>query len=124
METRNGKHIPPEIFEELVERLKRRHHELAEEINTLGGEIRQEVSANFKEALPLREDLDVIEKEDEIEEDEIHLIESALQRVSDKEYGLCLECGKPIPVERLLYLPHARYCVPCQEKTEKRSRKK
>ncbi|MEO3773033.1 TraR/DksA C4-type zinc finger protein [Micromonospora sp. B9E7] len=46
----------------------------------------------------------------------IEQITGALGRISDGTYGLCERCRKSIPAERLEVLPHARFCVPCQEK--------
>jgi RNA polymerase-binding transcription factor DksA len=40
--------------------------------------------------------------------------------LEDEEFGLCEECGRPIPEERLLIVPEAVYCVPCQRGLEKR----
>lgn len=41
----------------------------------------------------------------------------ALGRIADGTYGGCDRCGVAIPVERLEALPHARFCVPCQERS-------
>lgn len=41
------------------------------------------------------------------------------QVVSDINFGMCEECGNPIPAERLLIVPEATLCVPCQRKLEK-----
>ena len=38
----------------------------------------------------------------------------ALQRMNDGSYGVCLNCGNEIPIERLEVLPSARYCMDCQ----------
>lgn len=46
----------------------------------------------------------------------VEQIEGALRRIDGGTYGRCAGCGGPIPVERLEILPHARYCVPCQQK--------
>ena len=43
----------------------------------------------------------------------------ALTRVSDDEYGVCSECGGPIPPRRLLAVPDASTCVACQERLER-----
>jgi DnaK suppressor protein len=43
-------------------------------------------------------------------------IQAALDRLQLGEYGICLSCEEPIPAKRLIALPWARYCVPCQEK--------
>ena len=39
----------------------------------------------------------------------------ALRRVAEGRYGVCERCQGDIPVERLEILPHARFCVPCQQ---------
>jgi len=46
-------------------------------------------------------------------------IETALEMMDNNTYGVCNECGEPIPVRRLLAWPTARYCVPCKEKIER-----
>jgi DnaK suppressor protein len=38
-------------------------------------------------------------------------IEAALARMDDGSYGICGHCATPIRVERLVAIPHARYCV-------------
>ncbi|MGK5739447.1 TraR/DksA family transcriptional regulator [Micromonospora sp. URMC 103] len=43
-------------------------------------------------------------------------IAGALRRIADGSYGACERCRGDIPAERLGILPHARYCVPCQQK--------
>jgi DnaK suppressor protein len=45
----------------------------------------------------------------------IEQITGALRRIADGTYGACENCGRGIPAERLEVLPHARFCVPCQE---------
>ncbi|MGW6007348.1 TraR/DksA family transcriptional regulator [Streptomyces sp. NPDC055210] len=44
-------------------------------------------------------------------------VEDAFTRVRDGSYGDCLDCAKPIPVERLEILPYTRFCVPCRRDT-------
>ncbi|MFQ5763544.1 MAG: TraR/DksA family transcriptional regulator [Rhodospirillales bacterium] len=46
------------------------------------------------------------------------LVEAALERIEEKDYGLCIECEEKIGKERLDALPWARYCVNCQELVE------
>ncbi|MCL5123061.1 MAG: TraR/DksA family transcriptional regulator [Deltaproteobacteria bacterium] len=45
-------------------------------------------------------------------------IEDALERVRLGEYGLCEDCGEPIPEQRLRLFPAARLCVRCQEEMD------
>lgn len=41
-------------------------------------------------------------------------IAAALARMGDGSYGRCAHCTAPIRFERLVAIPHARYCVTCQ----------
>ena len=47
------------------------------------------------------------------------LVHNALQRLEDGTYGLCLQCGKPIPPARLEVLPWAERDVRCEEQLER-----
>lgn len=38
-------------------------------------------------------------------------IDRALARIDDGTYGLCVTCGKEIPVERLEAVPYAEQCI-------------
>jgi DnaK suppressor protein len=43
-------------------------------------------------------------------------LEEALKRVDeDEDFGLCLDCGDPIPMARLKAMPETSYCVECAE---------
>ncbi len=56
---------------------------------------------------------------------ELQKVEQLLHRIQkDEEFGLCEECGNPIPPERLLIMPEAALCVPCQRETEKLDQKR
>jgi DnaK suppressor protein len=50
---------------------------------------------------------------------QLMLIDEALQRIEDEEYGTCLNCSKEIQPKRLAAIPWARYCLSCQELVEK-----
>lgn len=54
----------------------------------------------------------------ENESRQLALIDEALQRVDDKEYGECQNCGKEVNPKRLTAIPWARYCLECQELVE------
>jgi RNA polymerase-binding protein DksA len=41
-------------------------------------------------------------------------IDEALERIEDGSYGVCAQCGKNIPKERLRALPQAKLCVQCK----------
>ena len=45
-------------------------------------------------------------------------IEIALQKIKEKNYGICESCKKSISVKRLDALPFAQLCIQCKEKEE------
>jgi DnaK suppressor protein len=49
---------------------------------------------------------------------QLMLIDEALRRFDDEEYGLCQNCEKEINPKRLAAIPWARYCLNCQELVE------
>jgi RNA polymerase-binding transcription factor len=52
-------------------------------------------------------------------EDRIRLIDAALARVEKSSYGICVQCGAEIPIERLSVIPFAANCVDCQEASDR-----
>jgi DnaK suppressor protein len=52
----------------------------------------------------------------------MRLIDSALTRIEQGKYGLCLKCNKRIPTERLEAMPYALMCIECKSSDERRNR--
>jgi len=58
-----------------------------------------------------------------LEENSEHVlaeIDAALRRIEEGTYGICTNCGKPIPEERLEARPWATLCIDCQRERERR----
>lgn|SRR5512134_2397264 len=54
--------------------------------------------------------------------EELAVLEGALKRLSEGEYGVCTECGDPIARERLFANPAATRCAECQQFAERTAR--
>ena len=54
----------------------------------------------------------------ENESRQLLLINEALTRIADDEYGVCQNCEQDINPKRLNAVPWARYCLSCQELLE------
>jgi RNA polymerase-binding protein DksA len=52
----------------------------------------------------------------------LRLIDSAMTRIQQGKYGLCMKCGKRIPSERLEAIPYALMCIECKNAEERRNR--
>lgn len=42
-------------------------------------------------------------------------LESALKRVDSDDYGICIDCDKPIEIQKLMLIPETLYCVQCHK---------
>jgi DnaK suppressor protein len=49
----------------------------------------------------------------------LHLVETALDRIRDGNFGECLACGGLIGLKRLEAVPWTEHCVACQDKLER-----
>jgi DnaK suppressor protein len=49
----------------------------------------------------------------------LELIDEALVRIEDGEYGRCVHCGEPVQEKRLEAVPWARHCLRCQDLQER-----
>jgi RNA polymerase-binding protein DksA len=52
----------------------------------------------------------------------LRLIDSALSRIHNGRYGLCMRCGSKIKTERLEAIPYALMCIDCKNSDERRNR--
>jgi DnaK suppressor protein len=54
----------------------------------------------------------------EAADDQRAQVQSALARIEDGSYGICVDCGQKISEARLSVRPEAARCVDCQTKVE------
>jgi len=59
----------------------------------------------------------------ETERSKLLLIDQALERVDNGDYGECQECGEEISEARLKAIPWTPYCIECQEEREAAARR-
>jgi len=52
----------------------------------------------------------------------MRLIDSAITRIEQGKYGLCMKCEKKIPKARLEAIPYALMCIECQNADEQKNR--
>ena len=51
-----------------------------------------------------------------------HALERAIAMAAAGQYGVCEQCGRPIPDERLRIMPETTVCVQCAGEIERRNR--
>lgn len=103
-------------LEGLIERIRSglsesEQHQFAAILGQTSGDSSDEALAtSLADLSAARIDLDVRQLRD---------LEDAKRRLAGAEFGVCLECGNPIPVARLLANPAARRCTECQNAFER-----
>ena len=50
---------------------------------------------------------------------EIEMINQAITRIDNGQYGICQVCGEPISKERLEAVPYSNMCINCASKAER-----
>jgi len=53
----------------------------------------------------------------------VQRLRTALDRLREGAYGICVECGEPIAPARLRALPEVETCVRCQDRLERLGRR-
>ena len=49
----------------------------------------------------------------------LELIDEALERMNEGDYGMCVNCGEPVLDKRLEAVPWSRSCLRCQDLQER-----
>ena len=45
--------------------------------------------------------------------EKLHKLQVAEKNVENPDFGICVKCRKPIPLGRILLMPHSNRCVNC-----------
>ena len=40
-------------------------------------------------------------------------LEIALSNIHEPDFGICSKCNNPIPIGRIMLMPHSKFCVNC-----------
>ena len=93
--------------------------EISQRINAIDKDIKHEdMSSDWTEQATERENDEVLESLGNASEQELSMINQALQRIESGDYFSCSTCRENIPEPRLESLPFTTRCVNCAEKLE------
>ena len=112
--------MPP--YEELRQRLEKKKAELNARLERITANVRRGYEADSKERAQQFENNEVVDALGNEARQEIAKISAALRRMDSGDYGLCVECGEQIAVNRLDAYPYADECIDCAEFDEHRRR--
>lgn len=116
----------PNRYQELKELLEKRLEEIAESmrrrrarLTESGNQKRNRASySDFAEQMDISNEEDIDLALMKIEAATLDRINEAMKQFELGEYGVCSDCGKEIPSNRLRALLFATTCKPCEEKRE------
>ena len=87
--------------------------ELGARLESIDGELAAHRDPDWEELAVEREGDEVLEATGNVGLTEIARIRSALGRIADGSYGLCVRCGEPIAEARLDAVPWTPFCRSC-----------
>ena len=99
--------------EKITNQLNDRLAALGQRLDTLDHELREPMSADFEEQASEAEGGETMEALSDAGHAEIAQIRTALNRLKEGTYGVCMTCGAPIGEKRLAALPYATQCIVC-----------
>jgi len=100
-------------FEQALKRLTDKQKDYQEDLET---DSAMDESDQAQREISVSSNYSLIERKSQ----ELKNIDRLIRQVdADAHFGMCEECGKRIPPERLLIIPEATLCVACQREMEK-----
>ena len=93
--------------------LETRLADLRARLVEIDAELDSHNSQDWEDLATERESDEVLEGMGLSGQQEIRMIEAALARIADGDYGFCTKCGAEISAERLDVLPYTPFCRTC-----------
>ncbi|MFZ1468913.1 MAG: TraR/DksA C4-type zinc finger protein [Paracoccaceae bacterium] len=93
--------------------------DLTARLEAIESELESHSNPDWEEMAIARETDEVLEASGLSGQQEIRMIEAALERIDAGDYGDCAKCGAQIPAARLDALPFTPLCRNCAEAVQK-----
>lgn len=119
-------------MEEIRRKLEQELREAVGRLRQINGGMSEELLAVIGDNSPHADEVDEIQANESRELGfatrtllvaRVNRIADALDRLSEGEYGTCVECGEAIAPARLRALPEVQTCVRCQARLERLNRR-
>src|SRR3954464_14625609 len=103
-------------------RLEERQHELRKKVSTMQQDGRAADTADTAQDIADRAassyNKEFLFHQSTADRQLLGMVEGALSRIREGNFGQCISCGKEINPKRLEAVPWPRHCIECQEKLE------
>lgn len=99
----------------LQQQLQAKREQLIQRIEAIQADFAQGRSEDSQERAIESENDDALNAIGHEAEQELRLVEHALQQLDQGRYGICESCGETISEQRLAALPYANLCIDCAQ---------
>lgn len=103
------------MSKDILSNLFNKKLELQERIKAIEADFRKGRSQDFSEQTSENENNEVLNEIHHEAKLELNLVEQAIIRAENNEYGFCSQCTQKINPERLRILPYIDTCINCAE---------
>ncbi len=93
--------------------LEARKDDLLRRIAGIGAELDSHEAKDWEEMATEREGDEVLEDLGQSAQTELRMIDAAMARIEEGEYGYCTTCGDKIAGDRLDLIPATPFCANC-----------
>lgn len=105
-------------IQETKNQLQTLREELTQRIKAIDADVHHKnepVEKDFAEQATQRENDEVLIALDDETQHTVNQIDTALARIDEGSYGVCIKCQEKIPEKRLEALPYASTCINCSD---------
>jgi len=100
-------------IDDRIAALRTRQQDLQARMSSIESELEGHDAKDFEDMATEREGDEVLEDMGQSAQQELRMIEAALARADEGEYGFCVRCGAEIDEGRLDILPATPFCATC-----------
>lgn len=100
-------------FDALKINMETRRRELGDRLERIKNDLAKPRDKDWEEQAQERENDDVLNQLKVDVDKELRDINSALDRMKNHQYGICVNCSADIPLARLEVKPEASMCIKC-----------
>lgn len=103
-------------MQEIKKKLETKKNEIEQRLQALLKDKRrygEAIPQDFSDQAQMIENDEVIDSLDKLEREELSQINEALKKLENGSYGVCINCGSEISINRLRAMPYALLCIDC-----------
>ena len=100
-------------IDDRIAALRTSQQDLLARMSSIESELEGHDAKDFEDMATEREGDEVLEDLGQAGLQELRMIDAALKRVEDGEYGVCVRCGADIDQGRLSAVPATPFCASC-----------